>query len=78
MPFHTDIRFVYEIIKNGLQEIKDLEKNNIGKKKIRCNRNIKTGIFKNLRKIIKKNANFNKKISQSSIYDIIQSMTQTS
>ena len=27
---------------------------------------------------LKKNANFNKKISQSSIYDIIQSMTQTS
>ena len=26
MPFHTDIRFVYEIVKNGLQEIKDLEK----------------------------------------------------
>jgi len=27
---------------------------------------------------LKKNANFNKKVSQSSIYDIIQSMTQTS
>ena len=27
---------------------------------------------------LKKNADFNKKISQSSIYDIIQSMTQTS
>ena len=27
---------------------------------------------------LKKSANFNKKISQSSIYDIIQSMTQTS
>ena len=27
---------------------------------------------------LKKNANFNKKVSQSSIYDIVQSMTQTS
>ena len=26
MPFHTDIRFVYEIVNKGLQEIKDLEK----------------------------------------------------
>ena len=25
MPFHTDIRFVYEIVNKGLQEIKDLE-----------------------------------------------------
>ena len=34
--------------------------------------------LKKLGKSLNTNANFNKKISQSSIYDIIQSMTQTS
>ena len=34
--------------------------------------------LKLLSKSLKKNANFNKKITQSSIYDILQSMTQTS